>query len=360
MAYSSKSISRRSVLRGAGVLAGGAALAGLANRPALAASELRVLMAGGSWGEWVANIFAKPFTQAHGVEFIWKYGIGQEPILMAQRRRPQWDLCHSSQTKAGQLMEMGIYRPYEEARIPNIAKIHPSFRSEQLVGKLHSPYGLCVNTKEITRPVDSWLDLWDPAFKGKVAFPAWNWQGEEVFHALNTIFGGQIDNIEPGIAKLKELFSSNDAKIINNVEHTGQLLASGDVWICPYFRNRTLQSGDSGVPVEFIIPKEGGLTWSWNMALVANRPEDSMEMADRFIDSTLDAEVQIEFARLHNNPPTNIDAIGNLPSDLQRLSLTNEEMELLAKLQQGVDYTAMFAFRDQYTERWNKEVLSAN
>jgi putative spermidine/putrescine transport system substrate-binding protein len=350
-------ISRRGLMQGAGALAGAAAFSSLGISRAHAAKDLRALMAGGSWGEWVAKTFADPFAKEKGIEFIWKYGIGQEPIVMAQRARPQWDLSHSSQTKAGQLLAMGLYRPWTKETIPNINKIHPSFKYDQLVGKCHTPYGLCVNTKQITRNVDSWLDLWDPAFKGKVAFPAWNWVGEEVFHAINISLGGTIENIDPGIAKFKTLFKENQAKIINNVENTRQMLVAGEVWIAPYFGARTEQAAAAGAPVEFRIPKEGGLSWIWNMALIANRPKDSMELADAFMNTTLDAEKQIAFARFTGYPPTNIDAMRNLPPDLKKLELSDAEVDLLGKLQRGTDYMAMFAYRDQYAERWNKEVL---
>ena len=99
--------------------------------------------------------------------------------MIAQRRRPQWDLIHGSQKTAMQLGAMGLLVKWEEDRIPNLENVHPSFRYDYLAGKIHTPYGLAVNTKRITREIDSWEDLWDPAFKGKVAFPIWKWMGKK-------------------------------------------------------------------------------------------------------------------------------------------------------------------------------------
>jgi spermidine/putrescine-binding protein len=349
-------LSRRSVLKGAA----GVAAAGLAT-PALAqtARELRIVMAGGSWKDFVERAFAGPFAQANRIELVWRLGIAQEPMIMAQQRRPQWDISHSSQTRAGQLGSMGLYLPWPTDRIPNTAKIHPAFRYDHLVGKVHTPYGMCVNTREIRRNVDSWLDMWDPAFKGKVGFPAWSWVGEEVFHAINIAIGGSVENIEPGIERFKQLFAQNEVKILNNVEHARQLLIAGEVWICPHFGARVEQAAAAGAPVEFRIPKEGGLSWIWQTALVANRPPASTALAERFLDTTLDAERQIEFCRLTGYPPTNMDAMRNLPNDLARLRYTDEQVELLGRLQRQTDYMAIFAYRDQYVERWNREVMRA-
>ena len=63
----------------------------------------------------------------------------------------------------------GAVVEWTEERIPNLKQIHPAFRYPYLAGKIHTPYGLAVNTKRIKKPVTRWADLWDPAFDGKVA-----------------------------------------------------------------------------------------------------------------------------------------------------------------------------------------------
>jgi len=356
-----KCVSRRGFIR-AGAALGAAALAGpmaAGTARAAAARDLRIIMPGGSWKEWVDQYFAQPFARSHKIEIIWKLGLAQEPLVMAQRNRPQWDLIHSSQARASQLGDMGLYRKLDPARLPNLAHIHENFRYEYLAGKCHTPYGLCVNTGKIKRPVDSWTDLWDPEFQGRIAFPAWGWIGDEVFHAVNVAFGGDAANIDPGIEKFKELFGKNKCRVANNVEHTRQLLDAQEIWLCPFFDARTAQARAAGTPVEFVIPKEGGMSWIWNTALVANRPQPSMDLAEQFVDTTLAAEAQIEFARKTGYPPTNVQAMENLPPDLEKLRLSQDELALLRRLQGKADYVTMFARRDQYAERWNKEVLGA-
>ena len=131
------------------------------------------------------------------------------------------------------------------------------------------------------------------------------------------------------------------------------------MWICPHFGARIEQAAAAGAPVEFRIPREGGLSWIWNTALVANRPAASIALSERFLNVTLDAEKQIEFSRLTGYPPTNTEAMANLPPDLAKMRLTDEQLDLLGKLQRDTDYMAIFAYRDQYAERWNREVLQA-
>jgi spermidine/putrescine-binding protein len=353
----SRPLSRRAVLGGGAALLAAPALLG--GTPARAARDLRIMMAGGSWKDFVSKTFAEPFAAANNVEIVWKLGLSMEPMIMAQQRRPQWDLVHTGQSKAEQLGSMGLYRPWTQERIPNLAKIHPSFRYQYAAGKCHTPYGLLVNTKQVKGDGNAWAEMWNPAYKGKVAFPAWNWVGEEVFYALNTSFGGTPEDIGPGIAKMKELFTKNECKIINNVEHTRQLVEAGEVWLCPHFGARIEQIAAAGTPVEFRIPKEGGLSFIWNTALVANRPADSMELSDKFVNTTLEAEKQVEFAKLTGYPPTNVEAMKNLPASLKKLEFSEADLELLGKLQRQADFMAQFAYRDQNAERWAKEVIAA-
>lgn len=258
--------SRRDFLKAGAAFAGAGALSGTFSTDAHAARDLRIMAPGGSWKDYMSKAFAEPFAKTNNIELVWKLGLTHEPVVMAQQRRPQWDAIHSNQTRSGQLGGMGLFRPWTVERMPNLTKIHPSFRYEFLAGKCHTPYGLCVNTRHIKRPINSWSDLWDPAFKGKIAFPAWTWVGDEVFHAINISMGGNSENIDPGVTKFKELFAQNQCRIINNVEHTRQLLEAQEIWLCPYFGARTEQAAAAGAPVEFVIPKEGGLSWIWNTA----------------------------------------------------------------------------------------------
>jgi spermidine/putrescine-binding protein len=353
-------LTRRAFLR-RGALAAAAGTAGLTVRPgrAAAADELRVMFPGGTWREYFEKVYTGPFTAQHGTKFIWRTGLSQEPIVIAQRRSPQWDLIHMNQTKAMALGVMTMVAEWKDDRMPNLGTIHPSFRYQYIAGKVHTPYGLAYNTRRVTRKIDSWTDLWDPAFAGKVSFPTWEWVGDEVFYACNRVFGGNEGEIQPGIAKFKELFGKNKAVLGNNVEHVIQLLVSEEVWITPFFSARARQAKAKGAPIEFVIPKEGGLSWVWNTAIIANRPAPSMRLAEQFADFTLAPEREVEFAKLTGYPPTSTKAMAMIPADFPHLRLTDAELTALGKLQREFDHMAIFALRDQAREQWNKEAVSA-
>jgi spermidine/putrescine-binding protein len=361
MKKNTSEITRRRLLSQSARLGTGAlALSALGAGSALAQAEaLNVLFPGGTWLEYYQKTFTDPWNQEHGTDFVWKNGLGFEPLVIAQRRRPQWDLIHQNQNTSSQLGALNTIIEWKEDELSNLKNIHKSFRYPYLAGKVHTPYGFAVNTKKITKPVTGWADLWDPEFKGKVGFPAWEWMGQEVFHAINQINGGTPDNVDPGIEKMKALFADGGAVTLDNVEHTKQMLVAEEVWITPYFGARTEQANEAGAPVEFLVPEEGGLSFVFNTSIIAGRPDESREAALAFVNYTLDPEKQIEFSRLTGYPPTNIEAMKNLPPDLKKLELTDAQVEALGNLQRNFDYMAMFAFRDQIKDRWNKEVLGS-
>ncbi len=352
-------VSRRRFLQDAAGIGGAALLATPAAARAAEADELRILFPGGTWKDWFDQIFVTPFARAHGTKIVWKTGLGFEPLVIAERRRPEWDLIHENQNTSSQLGALDAAVEWKPDRIPNITKIHPSFRYKFLVGKVHTPYGIVWNSKRITRPITTWMDLWDPAFAGKVAFPDWVWVGEDVFYAINALAGGTADNIDPGIAKMKELFQKNKAQLIKNVEQTQQVLISEDVWICPLFGARAEKARQAGATVDFVLPKEGGLSWIWNTTILAGRPAATIALCEEFVNTTLDAEKQIAFSRLTGYPPTNMDAMKNLPADLKHLAVSDADLEAIGALQRKFDYLAQFKNRDRAQERWQKEVLGA-
>ena len=81
------SIGRRHFLKGAL----GSAAATVACPTVLRAAdakELNILFPGGTWKDWYEQVFVTPFATQRGIKVVWKTGLGFEPLVIAQRRRP--------------------------------------------------------------------------------------------------------------------------------------------------------------------------------------------------------------------------------------------------------------------------------
>ncbi|MDQ7843831.1 MAG: extracellular solute-binding protein [Armatimonadota bacterium] len=357
-------LSRRAFLRLGAAAAGAAVFGRLAGvpggSPAAAAaapvSDLNLLFAGGTWKEYFERIYARPFEKAKGARVVFSVGDSAQQIsrVIAERDNQRFDMIHIHQYAAAQLNELGLLVPPDPRTVTNLKDVDEAFRFPYFVGKVLAPFGLAVNTRRAPKKVTSWKDLWDPAFTGRVAIPKWEWVGNTWFYAVNRVWGGTETNIDPGIAKCRELVRTNRAVIMNNVEHGIALLTSEETWIQPFYTARTEQARDAGAPVEFVFPSEGGLNWTFNLGIIRGRSPASTALAQEFLNFTLDPVQQAQFGILTGYPPTNRRAQALLPRNSNVL-LTPEQMANLGRMR--FDIKAMLANRDRHAERWNKEVL---
>ncbi len=225
--------SRRRFLESVAGGAAAAAVGGFPGRAIAAASELNILFPGGTWKDWFEQSMVTPFADQRGIKIVWKTGLGFEPLIIAQRA-PSAMGPHSSEPEHVEpargderraRVEGGSHpQPEEDPPVVPLSVLGRQgahalrrLRSIPSVSRSRSPPGSISGIRS------------SPA---RSHFPDWVWVGEEVFHAINVVAGGDAENVDPGIDKLKELFKTNKAQIINNVEHTKQLLVAEEVWIC--------------------------------------------------------------------------------------------------------------------------------
>jgi spermidine/putrescine-binding protein len=319
--------------------------------------SINILFVGGSWKTWFENTFTTPFGKEHNVRMIITVGdlSAHTARVIAERGNPNYDLIHHTQINVMQLGSMGLLEEWKESEIPNLKDIHPAFKNPFMAGKVITPFGLAYNIKRSPKKVTSWMDLWDPAFRGKVAIPKWAWIGETWFNSMNKVLGGTEDDVNPGLKKCRELIKDNKAIIMDSVDHGKNLFVSEEIWIAPYYNARTEQAKQAGAPLEFVYPVEGGLNWYYNVGLIKGRSKENRELSLKFLNYTLDPKKQLEFSLLSGYPPTNLKTMPMIPANRKDLFVTKEQMENLGKIK--VDYVKMLNNSDKNAERWNKEVL---
>jgi putative spermidine/putrescine transport system substrate-binding protein len=349
-------LSRRELLRTAGLL-GAAGLLPATGGPALAAaSNLNILFTGGSWKEAFDSVYAAPFGKANGVQIVYSLGAYENQVsqVIAQRQNERFDLLHMDQFSAASLEQLNLMVVPDAKIVTNLADVDPAFKFSNFVGKIVTPFGLAANTKRIGRKITSWKDLWDPALAGKIGLPKWEWLGSKWFYTVNRVWGGTEDNIDPGLQRCRDLIHKNNAIIVTAVDHAHTLLLQEDAWLLPLQTRGTFQARDDGAPVEFVFPDEGALSLVVNVGIIKGRPQDSEELAQKFVNYTLDPAKQVEFSAKTLYPPTNRKALAMLPKDSPVL-LTPSQLGNLNKIR--FDIPKLVANRNLHAERWDKEVL---
>jgi putative spermidine/putrescine transport system substrate-binding protein len=352
--------SRRELL-GYGLMAFGASLLGRASDAGVAAAaaagqDLNVLFTGGTWKQYFEQVYSAPFAKEKGVNVVYSLGDFNRQLsrVIAERQNQRSDLLHMHQYNAAELAELNLIVPPDPKIVTNLKDVDPAFRFPHFVGKVLAPFGIAYNTKRISRKVTSWKDLWDPAFKGKVAFPKWEWIGATWFYGANRVWGGDEANVDAGMKACRELIQKQNAIIMNNVDHGLTLFTSEEIWVAPFYSARAQQAKEAGAPIEFVFPDEGGLNWVFNVGIIKGRPAASETLAQEFVNYTLDPARQAEFAGKIGYPPTNRRAMALLPKGSKAV-LGPAQLANLGKLR--FDVKQMVVNRDKHAERWNKEVL---
>ncbi len=320
-----------------------------------AVQEMTIGFDGGSWQEQLDNAISKPFLAKNPKAKI-LYDIGTESDritkLAAQKNNPVVALGKLSTTNIDHAVEMGLCDKIDASAVPNLKDVHPAFKNDYWTSHIVATFGVTYNTEKITKPITSWWDLWDPSLKGRVGLPVFEWMGQQFFQVINLIAGGTATSYDAGVKKLKEYVKTMNPVFISATDHGIQLFTQGEIWAAPFWDGRTRQLQTAKVPVKFVFPKEGACPLGYGLALNKGKPRD---LALKYLDFSLDPDIQIAYARVTNYPPVNLKALDKLPADLEGLRLKKADMDNMLK----IDYVASEKMVDKYLEVWNKEIVGS-
>jgi len=350
-------VTRRDVLKLVGASAGLSLVGSLGvTKSALAQVQDRFVWAGtgGTWGEAIERYFikdtdfqaiAKVQAVVHSAQLE---SVAAAKILASCGNAP-YDVSSGGQVDYAMLNGANCLQPYDPSIVTNLVDIYP----EACLGNYFAAWNLSIfgvtwNTKEAAKPT-SFEDLWSEKYKDRVGIPAYGWYGMLWLHAINKLHGGTEDNVDPGIQAISDLVKKNGAILIENADHATKLMQQGDVVIMPYLNGRTYRMIEAGVPCDFafvpgMIPIGNGFSI---MAGTRN-----LEAAQKFINMTLDPEMQVKFAQWSKYPPTNRRC--KLPADLEYINIPDGSLGRASNL----DWAKINQHRAAYLNRWNREVLA--
>lgn len=251
-----------------------------------------------------------------------------------------------------------IWLPLGPDRVPNIAEVLPAFRvaGDKGVYFSSSPVGIMYSEKVFKDkgwdPPTSWNDLWDPRFKGKVAFydaPSWSFNGLVITARLH---GGGEKNIEPAIkvyedaakaGQIQSVYISNDA--------AKQLLVSGEAWITPFFYGIMQPWVDDGAPLGYAVPKEGQIAFPLGFGMIKGTTSEQQRVAAALINDMLAPKVVKRWCDLTYGVPV-VKGV----KVKSRLADLPAYQPAAIKHQVQLDWTTIAKSSDAWSEQWNSRV----
>ena len=353
-------LSRREFVYGAGVI-GAACITGfptiLKGGRALAANidkPVTVGIWGGQLGAAAKKTLVPAFEKKYNVKInlIEAWNNPRLTQLKIQRKKPQMDVAFFTDQIIPIVISSGVIQKINPDAVPNLKSSHAKITdpNRDFIVWQYGGWGILYNEERIRPKPDSWRDLLDPKYKGKLTSPDISYSSSYItLVALARLDGGSEHNLEPGFKNMKILrslsptFWTTDHQLDN-------MLRQDEVWMSSYYSGLvwSLNKRHGLKSVKFADPKEGSYLVGLNMTKVANCPNP--KGADLLMDMALDPELQAAASSLLFSAPANMKT--KLTSELKQMVPYGDKVATL----NTANWSVVNAKRDQIAERWMREI----
>ena len=322
-----------------------------------AAEGLTVAFYGGSWGEAIQKCMVDPFVKATGIKATPEPGVSSVTIakLRQQKGNPSIDVAWMDGGISELAGDEDLVAAIDPKQIPSVAGMLPEGIYKKANGDIYAlstgfyALGIVYNTKEVKTPPTSWLDLWKPEYAGVVTFPApANAMGVPAIALINTVAGGTLDNLEPGMQKLKSLKVSSFFDTSGGADNSFQ---NGEAIIGGHYAQAGWAMADKGLPIGYAVPKEGAPSGDIRVHIVKATPK--MADAEKFVSYAVGKEAATCMAEtIYVGPATQGVALSDKAKQRMPWGASGTVKNLALS-----DWTKLNAARSKITDAFNREVV---
>lgn len=351
---------RRKFLADAGLLAAGTALMPF-GRSAFAQakpSQMVLMTWGGLWGDTMRDSADAMFEKATGVKIIQDRGSSPaERItkIKVNLNDQKFDIVQIHDGLVPVAEKQGVLEPIDRnsPRLTNLKNVQDRFVQSHWVAMIYSPLGIVYNTKEVKTPPTAFADLWKPEYAGRIVLPDINHSIGPYIIPIGAMAAGKpASDSEAGFEMLKKM---TDQKPIwaQDTDSMMNSMRNGEAIIGLLYKSQTYTVQAWNTPVQWVSPSEGAILYSSGTGIA--KGTKNLELAEQYLNWTLDPRVQTVCAQKFNYPGTNSETMALLAPDLQeRVRSTPKEMSKLVDL----NFAEMAEKRPEWTDRWNRIVAA--
>lgn len=208
---------------------------------------------------------------------------------------PGYDIVFPTDYLVTIMGKEGILEPLNHNKIPNIKNIDEKFINPPFDpdNKYSLPYqwgtmGLGYNLKKTGKDLDSWQEIFNPKYKGRVAFTD---EMRMMMGAVLMYLGYDPNTTNPEeINKARDFIIEHKDNIAAFAPDTGQvLLDQGQVDIAVEWSGDVFQVMEENPDLRYVIPKEGTIIWVDTMAIPTGAQHK--DLAEKFINFLLEPDV---------------------------------------------------------------------
>lgn len=292
-------LSRRDFTRALGAVGLSITALPMLRSPAKAAANLTVF----GWAGYDVPELFPAFVEKYGEAPEYPLFGSEEEALQKLLAGYQVDVMHPCSYNCKRWRDAGVLAPIDTSRLSNYADIWPKFQEipqTKADGKTWFVPFDCGNASILYRtdlvdPADvadpSWALLFNEKYKGRLSMYNTDTTLIEIAARVlglpnfNSLSDEELELVRPMLVKQQSLmrFYWDDATQIEQAMASGELVAA-------YAWNGSVKAlREQGVPVEYMIPKEGILTWVCGLTM-SSSPIGDEQAAYDFIDAMISPE----------------------------------------------------------------------
>lgn len=276
-------------------------------------------------------------------------------LLTRQRANPDVDVALVDVSVAIRANAEGIFAPLDETIVTNIDQLPDWARidGDRSLAFSQDNLALLYNTETVTNPPTSWMDLTDPAYKGRIAARLADTRGVILLPILSKIAGTDYkESIDPALDLLKQIAPNvstwDPAPDCYAVVQSGEV----DLSICWNGRAQYLHDTQGGV-IGVANPIEGSIGQTNTISMVEGT--EKTDAAQRFINYAISAEAQETFAEKSFYGPVN-ETVELAPEVAARIYGSKEAQDA----QMSLDWPWIADVYAPWIQRINREVIAFN
>lgn len=311
---------------------------------------------GGTWQQFMESDHIPDFEKQTGAKVQLAIGLAKDwfsKIRAAGKDNPPFDVIVMNETYCAQLRQEGNFVSLPMDKVPNLANINPKLKMDNDVGVLGliGPFGIAYRTDKISDPPQSWLDLAKYGDKTGIYIIGNSAEPQHIL-MMAKILTGDYHNWMAGFNWIKDNLSK-----AKQVDFSGTLqtdLEQGEVSVAFIDSPDWALLKAKGLPVEFVIPKEGiGGMFEQNMNVAVGSKVKDLGYA--FIDYWLSEPVQKKWAEKFYWTPANT-----------KVQISGDAAKLIPVTAQNLDTVPRWDYlwlnsgpRDDMTNLWNREMTGS-
>ncbi len=324
-------VSRRTVLGGTALLAAPAII-----RPARAADTCVVGTWGGDYARLLRENIDTPILKPAGVDVV--QDVGDEAPRLAKLQasgklpRGAQDISCFGAINGYRVNAAGLVENLTEQQVPNLKNVSEELRMPGFVPHIYSAQVLVYNPDNVKDPPQTFGDLLDPKWKGKIGMVSTVAQWVMIAASLYTT--GKTTEFD----KAKEFMlkvNANGLRLYPETDALAPAFKSGEIDVGMIWLARTFMWQNGGFSVKGNFPKEGSVLYVSGMVMPKNAPDK--EAAYKYMNAMLEPSAQQGFAAHMGYLPTvdNAPLSGKISEQLAfpdpKPKLVTADYEVLAK-----------------------------